>query len=493
MNILTRASQPARHGVRRPTLVTLAVLLLTGGFTVLTDASASAHTGNLPVTAKCNTTTGEYDFTAKLTLSNVPDNKTGTTKWRIGTSAFEGTPNSDANMNRGPISTTGNATVTLVGTGSGDVKFSLPGTTTGLGPWFYAFTKWSGASAGSDGQLTQSLKGDCKPPATPKDAAASVTVTPATCEAPGTASVKDKKNATLVGTLDQSVGTHIATFKADAGHNFPNGTDTLQVSYPIPGKDKSLCTPKTPTAEALAKVCVDEGKTTGLANVTVTNTADDTNKPATYDVALNGVTKQVTLDDGKSGSVSFDGLGQGQRRHKYFRGLQGPEVRHADRHASDDSSHGHASASTSGEGQGRHVLQVRSEPVRQAPEGRRRSLRVQGQDAQGRGVEEGWQSNGQDQVRRRQPQLQGAQEAHREEVPEEQVVQDAAANAPQHGHVTSAHEARGTCPDSGARRDFDLYRSESGERRVGSYQGDRHRDECSGEESRYEERWPRYR
>ena len=286
----------------------LAALLSAGGLTVLTGTSASAHTGNLPVTAKCNTATGEYDFTAKLALANVPDNKTGTTKWRIGTSSFEGTPNSDANMNRGPISTTGNATVTLVGTGGGDVKFSLPGTTTGLGPWFYAFTKWSGASSGSDGQLTQSLKGDCKPPATPKDAAASVTVTPATCEAPGTASVKDKKNATLVGTLDQSVGTHVATFKADAGHNFPNGTDTLQASYSVPGKDKSLCTSKEPTAEASAKACVKDGEKTGLVNVTVLNSDDDTDKTVTYDLTLNGATKQITLDDGKSGSVSFDGL-----------------------------------------------------------------------------------------------------------------------------------------------------------------------------------------
>jgi hypothetical protein len=290
--------------------VTLAVLLLTGVLTVLTGTSASAHTGNLPVTAKCNTTTGEYDFTAKLTLANVPDNKTGTTKWRIGTSAFEGTPNSDANMNRGPISTTGNATVTLVGTGSGDVKFSLPGTTTGLGPWFYAFTKWSGASAGSDGQLKDRLKGDCKPPATPKDAFASVTVSPATCEAPGTASVKDKKNATLVGTLDQSVGTHVATFKADAGHKFLNDTDTYQESYVIPGKDTSLC-PKAPTAEASAKACVDDGKKTGLVNVTVINTDDETNKTVTYDVTLNGVTEQVKIEDGKSGSVSFDGLAVG--------------------------------------------------------------------------------------------------------------------------------------------------------------------------------------
>ena len=70
-------------------------------------------------------------------------------------------------------------------------------------------------------------------------------------------------------------------------------------------------TPKEPKAEASATVCVDEGKKTGLANVTVTNTADDTNKPATYGVTLNGVTKQVKVEDGKSGLVSFDGLAVG--------------------------------------------------------------------------------------------------------------------------------------------------------------------------------------
>lgn len=134
-----------------------ATMLLAGGLVAATTVASDAHTDDIKVTAECNTTTGEYDFAAVMTTSNVPSNVTGSTMWRIGTSSFDGTPTSASGMNKGPVSTTGNMTVTL-GT------WTMSGDTTGLGPWVYAYTTWSnGNKKGSDSQLTQSLNGDCTP------------------------------------------------------------------------------------------------------------------------------------------------------------------------------------------------------------------------------------------------------------------------------------------------------------------------------------------
>lgn len=122
----------------------------------LTAQSASAHTGDLSVTAVCNTTTGQYDVTAKLTTANT--GLAGTTAWRVGNGQFQGTPGNADGM-QGAIASNGAQTITLT-------TFTLPGNTTGKGPWVYAFTKWTdGYGKGSDGQLLNDLKGDCKVPA----------------------------------------------------------------------------------------------------------------------------------------------------------------------------------------------------------------------------------------------------------------------------------------------------------------------------------------
>lgn len=119
----------------------------------LVATPASAHTGDMNVTAVCNEVTGQYDFTAKLTISQT--GLTGSTRWEVGTSAFEGTPTNANGMNSDPIVSTGATTLTLT-------TFSLPGATTGYGPWVYAFTQWSdNYMKGSDGQLRTKLAGDC--------------------------------------------------------------------------------------------------------------------------------------------------------------------------------------------------------------------------------------------------------------------------------------------------------------------------------------------
>ncbi|WP_235507791.1 InlB B-repeat-containing protein [Agromyces sp. Root1464] len=150
----TRVRWSSRRPFRRIAAILTSLALGAGIAVVGVAAPASAHTGDLKANAVCNTETGMYDVTYTLTLSNVPSGKTGTTMWRVGTTKFDGTPKSAKGMDRGPISTTGNKTITL-GTEQ------LAGDTKSFGPWVYAYTTWNGATKGSDGQLKQQLAGDC--------------------------------------------------------------------------------------------------------------------------------------------------------------------------------------------------------------------------------------------------------------------------------------------------------------------------------------------
>jgi len=133
----------------------LTTLALAGGLSVVAMAApASAHTGDLKANAVCNTTTGQYDVTYTLALTQVGNGLTGSTKWKVGTTSFTGTPGNANGLDRGPISSAGNTVLTL-GTES------LPGSTVGNGPWVYAYTKWNdGFGKGSDGRI-EGLKGDC--------------------------------------------------------------------------------------------------------------------------------------------------------------------------------------------------------------------------------------------------------------------------------------------------------------------------------------------
>lgn len=183
---------------RITTWAAVAVLAVIGA--VIAPTAATAHTGNLHVTAVCNVQTGHYDLTATLTTASTP--LTGETRWRIGTPNFEGTPSSASGMDRGPITTTGAQTVTLE-------TFSLPGTTTGYGPWVYAFTRWSDRySVGSDGQLTKKLDGKCAKPTPPAQPDDKVTYTDWADEAWGCGDIE------TLQTREKSVTTHVWDEKA---------------------------------------------------------------------------------------------------------------------------------------------------------------------------------------------------------------------------------------------------------------------------------------
>ena len=228
--------------------LTAATALAGAGLAAFTASPSSAHTGDLKVTAVCNTTTGNYDLTAKLTTSSVPSNVTGSSKWRVGTSTFQGTPTSDAGMDRGPVSSTGNTTVTL---GS----WTLPGTTTGLGPWVYAYTKWSnGTKRGSDGQLTQKLNGDCKKP----DVKVTITkhaVVPPTCESAGrldvfaqpAGAITKVNGTTVTPPKSYGPGTYAVAYSAQQGYVLNNNpSETVTVLDKLDPNTNPDCRPDQP-------------------------------------------------------------------------------------------------------------------------------------------------------------------------------------------------------------------------------------------------------
>jgi LPXTG-motif cell wall-anchored protein len=212
--------------MKRKILAVCTTAMLALGLVAVGATSASAHTGDLKVTAACNTATGQYDFVAKLNLTQT--NLVGATKFKVGTSNFEGTPTKDTALSGGPIESKGTQTIELT-------RFSLPGTTKGFGPWVYAFTSWSDKfSKGSDGQLLTALAGDCKIPVQDvKDATASVATTPATCAVPGTATFA-VVNATWDDATDLTDGSRTAT--ATSGHLFSDGTAKATVTYTIEPK-----------------------------------------------------------------------------------------------------------------------------------------------------------------------------------------------------------------------------------------------------------------
>jgi hypothetical protein len=133
-------------------LAALAAVLLGVGLSVAAVATpAAAHTGDLNASAEC--VNGDYQVTYTLTIANT--NLTGTSHWRIGSTDFEGTPNSNTGMND-----------SIPTNGSGQYKLTtltLPGNST-KAPWAYAYSVWSdNYSYGSDGGDI-ALAGDCAPP-----------------------------------------------------------------------------------------------------------------------------------------------------------------------------------------------------------------------------------------------------------------------------------------------------------------------------------------
>lgn len=73
------------------------------------------------------------------------------------------------------------------------------------------------------------------------------------------------------------------------------------------------CAPKPdkPAVTATCLACAHQGQADGAIKVTVTNTADKTKATVEYTVTVGGVDKKVTVKDGESGDVEFNGLAAG--------------------------------------------------------------------------------------------------------------------------------------------------------------------------------------
>lgn len=215
--------------VNAGTAITLAATLTVGGVVFTNIAgpaeTASAHTGDLTVAVECLPDTGMYKETFTLALANVPEGLTAKVESKTGTTSFQN--------NWGYSSFTGWATqATAVPVSQTTVTWTatLPGTTTGNGPWEYAFSTWTDGYTVKSDTRAEGLKGDCAA----KDAVASVQVGTPTCTAPSPIT-PTLVNATWGTTPPTSVGPHTVPANAIPGHKFADGSTSKNVTYTVLG------------------------------------------------------------------------------------------------------------------------------------------------------------------------------------------------------------------------------------------------------------------
>jgi len=123
--------------IRARSIKAAAIVAIGFLFAGMTATAASAHTGDLHASAVCQAD-GTYLVTYTLDIDRAAG-KTGSTMWKVGTTTFTGgTPTSNFGLVLGPVTSTGNGTITLGTT-------TLPGDST-KAPWAYAFTTWSDTS-----------------------------------------------------------------------------------------------------------------------------------------------------------------------------------------------------------------------------------------------------------------------------------------------------------------------------------------------------------
>jgi hypothetical protein len=138
-------------------LAGLTAIALSLGMVALTAAPASAHAGNITASAVCNPQTGNYDVTYTLSWSNIPNGVSAPISTRTGTTSFQNGWNFNTWNDWTSRGTTSGA--------SGSIQWteSLPGTTSGNGPWVYAYTPWSNGHNGATKHDTriEGLAGNC--------------------------------------------------------------------------------------------------------------------------------------------------------------------------------------------------------------------------------------------------------------------------------------------------------------------------------------------
>jgi LPXTG-motif cell wall-anchored protein len=147
---------------------------------------SQAHTADMEAVAVCETN-GTYTVTFTLTLGNVPSGATALVEARTGSTSLQN------NWDRSSFNDWENILADVPSTQT-TVSWirSLPGTTTGNGPWEYAVTTWSNTTVVRSDAQAVGLTGDCTPSPTP--VTTSVVFTPGDCTSEGIAvlSVSDQ-------------------------------------------------------------------------------------------------------------------------------------------------------------------------------------------------------------------------------------------------------------------------------------------------------------
>jgi hypothetical protein len=200
-------------------------------------APVSAHTPTLRGTATCDATTGTWTVSYTFVTTNVPAGAEASTKVTayspnastlsssdgVGTGTGLTLSTWSSNPVAGVATRTGNWSAKLTQTG-------IAGSATQASATIH--TDWSDKYS-ADASYIVHFTGTCAttppPVVTPKDASASVTVTPATCSSPatlvlGTVAAGTLKNATW-GTPTYSAAGYTVTATATAGHLFPSAAN----------------------------------------------------------------------------------------------------------------------------------------------------------------------------------------------------------------------------------------------------------------------------
>lgn len=184
----------------------------------LTAVAAQAHSATPHTSAVCN---NDGTWSAKFSATN--DYSLTSTMSQTGTGLDGSYAKSGQSGDSRMITVTKPVSTTSI---------SFPGSA-GKMVWSDGFTQsninWTSAA----------LPSGCKAPDV-KDATASVTTTPGTCTAPGSAA-HSETNATLTGGFSTAVGSHTATWTANTGHEFADGSKTRSQSYTVQGQNHELC------------------------------------------------------------------------------------------------------------------------------------------------------------------------------------------------------------------------------------------------------------
>ena len=158
--MLASKTTTERRQVSKWTIAAAAAIALVFGGVVptITAAPVVAHTADITADSECVGDVRVPELT--LTPANVPSGVTvESVKYHVGTQQFQPNWNKDSWTDWTPASTSVE-NGKLVWT----VSPSIPGTTTGNGPWYYVITKFSNGHTVKSDTRVEDLKGDCNPP-----------------------------------------------------------------------------------------------------------------------------------------------------------------------------------------------------------------------------------------------------------------------------------------------------------------------------------------